>query len=315
MEQEIQNQFGRLAEVTRNLFLDKILAYFQTSGVLLKYREIPIIEKYEITTRKDDQFSTAANIVMQLPDVFERLPLVAVTTVNGRRRPMNVGFPLARAKNHQTLLVSANLAPYTTLVVGDNIRFSLNGKTVDVTFMENCFPSFASVSIASLADYFTQVAGSIRVKDSTGHMALVDFYGRDLTVIDGTAVTKLGFTPGQGPDTSKFYEVMELTEDLEVLVDVMASDRNQRVEIMDIIRSLFGMYVYENDLGQWFTPMCQVIFNGEYSERGESETPQEGAPYSKIYGDSISLPVTTMMYLERIKTDQGILVIKDPPVF
>jgi len=304
MEPEIQAQFGRIHDVTRNIFLDQITAYFQTPSVVKRLKEIPTIEKYEINQHSPDNFITAENIVMYFPDLFERLPLIAVSSVGGRRREI-VGFPTLTQQYHYTLLSSTKDAPYS-LTVMDDLQLRVGDKTYDVVFMENAFANFDNVSIAEISAYFQQVISFVMVQDLAGKLGMIDFYSRDIFVEGGTAVDKLGFTMGQGPDTSKFFEYLFLGEDLGVIIDVMTSDRNQRVEIMDILSSLLGMYVYDENIGQWFTPLAQVIFQGQYTRRGETEIVQEGAPYSKVYADSVEVPVATYTYLQRVKVDASV---------
>lgn len=309
IEPELATQFGRVGEFTRALFESKITAYFNTPEVVAKLTEIPNIEKYEIADTVDDSFATYTQIVKYFPDIFEKLPLIAITTVGGRRRPMSVGFPTLSMKNHNPVLESSTTEPYT-LAVGDDFRFSIGDKEYAIAFYAGGLPDFNNVTIDDLREYINQVFGTLRVRETENKLALVDVYGRDIYIVGGEAVTKLGFTAGQGPDTSKHYEWLTLAEDMEVLVDVAVSGRNQRIELMDILTSLLGFYVYDNDIGQWFaedSQIGQIIFKDELTRRGETEQIYEGpAPESKVYSDSLSIPVTTLLFLERVKVDEDV---------
>lgn len=315
MEPEIQAQFGRIHDVTRNMFLDKITAYFQTPSVVQRLKEIPTIEKYEINQHSPDNFITAENIVMYFPDLFERLPLIAVSSVGGAQRPMSLGFPTQYQHNHYWVLPSTDPGPFT-LVEGDDLQLQIGDKVYEILFLQHAFADWENISLDELTAYIEQILSFIKVQDLTSSWGIYDFYARDLYVVGGTAATKLGFTPGQGPDLTKSFEFLSLAEDLEVLVDVMTSDRNQRLEVMDIISSLLGMYVYDEDLGQWCFPLIannpsggQIIFSGAYSRRGESEVVPENAPYSKVYMDSVSIPVTTILYLQRTTVNGSVIAI------
>ena len=310
MEPEVKNQFGRLHEVTRNIFAERIEGYFKTQSVNRHHKELPTIRKYEITQDAADRHSTAQNIIMYFPDAYERLPMIAVTTVSGRQKPMNLGFPTQYQHNHYRVVASANPAPYT-LVENDNLTLRIGGKDYEIVFMLNAFKDWNNISLDELNEYLLQVLSFVKVQDVEGRMGLFDFYSRDLYITGGTAADKFGFTVGQGPDLKKFYEVLSLAEDLEVLIDVLASDRNQRIEVMDIISTLFGLYIYDENIGQWLFPLIanhhtggQIIFNGEYNRRGESEINQEGAPISKVYADSISVGATVILYLTRVKHNE-----------
>lgn len=297
--------FGRIHEMTRNIFLEKITNYFETSGVRSRYAEIPNIEKYEITDAGIDSYSTALNVVAQFPDIFEKLPLVAITTTGGRRKPMNVGFPTAFSKSHDFGVISASDEPYN-LTLDDTLRYTLNGSAQEISFPYNSLPSFTGVTISNLFEYFDQVASTLRVRNNNNKLELRDAFGRDIVITGGTAATKLGFSINQTNDPSEFYEYILQAEDMDVLIDVLSSDRNQRVELMDLIRTLVGVYVFEENIGQWLNSIGEVIFGDSISERGENEIPLDNAPFSKVYTDSITIPVTTILYLARNKTNQSI---------
>lgn len=303
MESELLAQFGRIQDLVRVTFVDRLTAFFATPGVKGRWQEIPQVQKYEKRQNQQDDFSTAASIVQAFPDLPQRLPLIAITTTGGAQWNIGVGFPDILTHVHNYVVISANEGPYL-LNVGDTLNISIGPLLRTIAFYTGAFADFNAVSIAELQAYINQISPGLRVTEEVGCLALSDFYGRDITILGGSAMELLGFTLNQGPDLTKFYEYLVLAESMDVLVDAMSSDPNQRTELMDLLCDFFGFYVYDENIGQWLTSNSQILFDSSYARRGEYETVLGSAPFSKGYGDSLGIPIRVIATLERV-ADMG----------
>lgn len=301
-------QFGRIHDSVRTLFLTKLTEYFETTQVNLKYTEIPIIEKYEITNRTDGDYPSTLNIINNFPDLAQKLPMIAVTSVNGMKKSLNLGFNTAATYPHETSISGTVVGPFTGLSSGDTIVFTIGSVDYTVELFSSAFTSFTSISVSDLSTYFKQVCPMVIVSETdTGELLLRSARHETFAVKSGTALTHLGLTAGQTPDLTTAHQYIVQSEELSVFIDVLASDWNQRTEVMDLVRVLLGVYVFEEDIGQWFSDNMQVIFGDGLASRGENETPAPaGAPFSKIYSDGITVPVLAIQYLDRTQTNTSV---------
>lgn len=74
-------RFGQPQELVKDVFVEELRKFFQNSYISASRREeLPTVEKYSYFTDGNDQFTTGVEIVKKFPDIFEKLPLVAVST-------------------------------------------------------------------------------------------------------------------------------------------------------------------------------------------------------------------------------------------
>ena len=299
--------FGRLSDFVRSAALARVTAYFQSPHVRSIIAETPNIEKYEISDQPEDQrFVSSVHIQRYFANLFEKLPLIAITTVSSSRFQMNIGKPLIN-DGYVGSLVGSVPEPFD-LDDGDYIDLEIGGIPYSVWFSADMFTDIDVVTIQELHDLFLQLLPFVSAYDGgSGVIALSDVYNRPIIVVDGTAVSKLGLTVGQGT-ASKRSQSLGISERMSLSIDVVTQDRNQRTELADVLSTLFGFYLFDHDLGQWVYPKNSIIFRGEMTRRGESEVALENAPISKLYLDSIDVPLIAFASVERMEEIEDLTI-------
>jgi len=290
------DRFGRLNDLVKNIFVHKLKEYFSWDWIQRGYREIPFIEKYEISTSSEERLITSVNIVMYFTDrIFEMLPLIAITTTGGRGKAWSVGFPYHYVRFKMVDIVSSLSAPYS-LSKGDYFDIKIGDTLVRAWFLDD----FLNVSADDIANYLIEGYGIRAYSNSDNKLVLSDFFDRCMIIVGGNALEKLGFQAGQCNYVDNVLVAgMTISEEMDVLIDVVCSDRNQRNELMDILSTLFGFYVFDENIGQWITDSAQILFRDRYSRRGESEMALGGENIDKLYFDSVSVPVVAFSFLDR----------------
>lgn len=124
-------RFSQMIETTQDAFVLELRRYFDTKGFTTGDRqEVPTIEKYAVGFGTGlDPYQTFLKIVADFPDVLERLPHVAVTTVSGQNKRFTAGRPFVAHTQAPPRVVTANAGPYA---------------------LDNPVPQIVEVSIATL---------------------------------------------------------------------------------------------------------------------------------------------------------------------
>jgi hypothetical protein len=291
--------FERLNDFVRNTFVTRVGEFFNAQTGFLRdvSSEIPNIEKYEVT-EEQERFSSSVHIQRYFADLFEKLPLIAITSTGAREAFNQVGIQEFMDEN--SLRVVSSTTENYTLADEDNLLIKVDDKEYDIIFETEMFTDISDISIDEFRSVMDQLFIFLRVEATDDKLTLYDRYGRALEIVNGTAVTKLGFTNGQVAE-AKYHKYSLISETMDAVIDVVTSDRNQRIEIMDLLSSLFGFYVYDKYLGQWVESEGFVFFTTNYVRRGESETTLEGAPVDKLYFDSMTIPVRAFVQIDRVQ--------------
>jgi len=306
---DIITGFERLSDFVRSTFVSRISEFFSAQDGFLRavVSEVPNIEKYEITENQE-RFSSSVHIQRYFADLFEKLPLIAITTTGARQAFNQVGIQ-EFMNEYNPVVISSLDAPYT-LADQDDLVVKINGVEYTIIFESIMFDDITDVSIKEFKDVVDQLLIFLRSYDVEGKLALRDVYSRPLEIVGGSAVTKLGFTSGQTP-ANTFIKYSLISESMEAVVDIVTSDRNQRVEIMDLLSSLFGFYVFDRYLGQWLEEEGFIFFTTNYSRRGESETFLDNAPVEKLYFDTLSIPVRAFVQIDREENFEELNISKE----
>lgn len=81
-------------ETVKDIMTLELRRYFAGKVSEFKFlTEVPMIEKYKITdgTQDGDPFVSAVQIMRALPDINQKLPLLAITTATGRTKKFGIG--------------------------------------------------------------------------------------------------------------------------------------------------------------------------------------------------------------------------------
>lgn len=294
--------FERVTDFVRSTFTRKIEDFFSAQDGYLRdiSSEIPNIEKYEVT-EDQERFSSSVHIQRYFADLFEKLPLIAITSTGARQAFTQVGIQ-DFMDEFSPFVISTTDQPYS-LVDQDNLVVSVDGSSYNIIFDGLMFSDISNITIDDFRNIMNQLLMFIRVESINDKLVMYDRFSRRLVIEGGSAVTKLGFVIDQTSE-SKWVKHFMISETLNVIVDVVTSDRNQRIEIMDLLSSLFGFYVYDKYLGQWIDEKGFIFFTTNYSRSGESETVINNAPVDKLYFDSLSIPVRAFVLVDRVEDFQ-----------
>lgn len=82
----------QLIETVKDAFQIEIKKFFQLAEVEGRVREeIPTIEKFRTAECTENVLQQQVNIIRQLPDISQNLPIIAVTTAIGKTRMLGIG--------------------------------------------------------------------------------------------------------------------------------------------------------------------------------------------------------------------------------
>lgn len=305
----IIQEFGRVSDFVRSSVVEKVTTYFSSSNVRDLVKEFPVVEKYEITEQDSEgKFQSSVSIQRYFSDLFQKLPLIAITTTGEKNVPLNL-FDSIVVDSYAGILVSSLDEPYN-LDDRDNLSVLIDGSRYDIIFNAEAFSDIHSILIDDLNMFFRQILPELIAYRFGSKLALADFYGREVIVIGGTALEKLGFVSGQGYVSIKRTSSL-IAEEMDVQIDVVASDRNQRTELSDVIHTFFGFYLYDKEFGQWVWDNGFIIFKNNFVRRGESEASLQDAPVSKLYFDSLSVTVFASISIEREKDIENLTLLEE----
>jgi hypothetical protein len=133
-----------MIETVKDIFQLELYRYFTTQkeqGLLIT--EVPTIEKYKITdpTLGQDPFVSSINVIRQLPDIDQKLPIIAITAATGKTRPLGIGNQYVGVVQMPPR-VQTKAGPWSIPV---------NGQVLFVTGVGQTIISFTSVYVANFA--------------------------------------------------------------------------------------------------------------------------------------------------------------------
>ena len=162
-------RFGQPQELVKDVFVEELRKFFQNSYISANRREeLPTVEKYSYFTDGNDQFTTGVEIVKKFPDIFEKLPLVAVSTNSLTEKKLTIGPPIvAGTVQDPPRLIAIDPEPYA-LVAGSRlalrtVRSRQTAATLERVIFADDF--FADISAATAEE----VAQCINIQTNTLH--------------------------------------------------------------------------------------------------------------------------------------------------
>lgn len=334
-------RFSQLIEVTKDCFQRELSDYFdyRRSTFQVLKNEVPTIEKYNLGfSETDTAVATFTHVLLQHPDILERLPLIAITTATGSALALGVGGQFVSSVQPAARIKCTRTGPYA-LEDGDRVAFITHpdrGPAVVSTalFRSSMFSDISAATIdemiAVCASQFLYVSvsktlysnpiGVLRFSATgpivrSAHPGDIEVLGPPMS--SSNALEQLGLVPGTRDSTAtrnpsnRYGIAMNLT----VGIDLGAESENERRELTDLLLhffgldldrrdfSLYGRSVFDEDFpGENF----QIILKGSHSLAGEAEIPRQGSSGEQrdlIYVNRISVPVTVIDYVDReIKT-------------
>lgn len=302
-------EFGRLSDFMRSVAVGKIQSYFESVFVRQVLSEVPVIEKYEVTEQADgDKFVSSVHIQRYFSNLFEKLPLIAVTTVGGSARVQTIGGMLAgdRIDSSEVFNQFGVLAPYS-LADGDDLIIEIEDVTYTLQFRDSMFADINAITMREMQDVVKMLIQNVLLYDGgAGYLYMTDFYGRPIDIVGGSVVPKLVLH--SGPSDRVRNQGYSVAEEMSLVIDVVTADRNQRTELADVLCTLFGFYLFDKELGQWVYPSNAAIFQKDFSRKGESEMALEGAPVDKLYFDSVTITATVFGSVQRVSSVDSLTI-------
>ncbi len=327
-------RFGAVTELVKDVFVLELRHFFNANYTQSRIGELPRIDKYSVAIDvSTDPLETAVNLIRSYPDITEDMPLIAVLATTGRNQRLSISDHLASIVIPSAKVVSTGAGPYNlsdglTLIVEsqpDGVVSSLRQSTFKIpAFMVHDISAVTIDEIISIINfqalyvtaYKENVGGQIRLAIKAGGSCGTQFPNK-ITVVDGTAMTLLGFTQAQ---TDQNYGVGKKAafrhytcSDLTVAIEIVAESENVRTELTDLAMSFltytlsdrkytfYGRSTFDSTVQD---ETYQIILrDNEISLSGEQETPRLGDVRDKIYINRITIPVTAMQYSDRTATN------------
>lgn len=333
-------RFSQLVETVKDVFqkeLTDFLDYQKSSFVYLK-AEIPTIEKYNVGAGANDQaIETFARVLLQHPDVLERLPLIAITTAGGMNKKLSLGGQYVDAIQPCARLKGTLPGPFA-FVTGDRIAFQTTpfggaAITSTVLFVSSLFSSLGAATldevIACINVQALYVTACKTLYSTPVPVLRIDAYGaacrqtypNSVTVLGppystANALAVLGLTAG-ATDSAALHNPInrrQLAEDMTVGIDIGTESENERRELTDLINYFFTMEMDKRKFcfyGRTFfddefpDENFQIILKDAHNWAGEAEIPRQGSSGEQlnlIYINRLNVPITIIDYVDRIIT-------------
>jgi hypothetical protein len=335
-------RFSQLTETCKDAFQAELTAFFNYKALDFAQRkaEIPTIQKYNLGFSPSDKpIETFTRILLQHPDILEKLPLIAITAATGQHLPLGIGTQIVCATQLPARIKSSVTSggPFA-LVDGDFISFQTtpNGKqtaTSTVLFKRNMFVSIGAATMAEVIAvanvqmlYVTAKSTSYSTStpllrfDAIGPIA--QSYPNYIRVVGGStnALAVLGFTVGQQdlatnhPPSNRY----QIAQNLTIGIDIGTEDENERREITDLVNYFFvlemdkrrktflGRSIFDDEYFQPGNPPLQenyqVTLLDKHSLAGEAEIPRQSGSSEQqdlLYINRMNVPVTIIDYVDR----------------
>ena len=278
----------QLVETAKDSIVLELQRYFSSAETQGQLRgEIPTIEKYQIAAldKGEDPYIQQVNILRQLPDIEQKLPLMAITVATGRTRNLGLGTQYVGVVQDLPRLETKS-GPWST-PPNSQIAFNTKAGRTTITFTSTHIQDFSDIkpfevvkAINSQTDRllasetpdhririllkkpdleFIEVAEVVPV-DYTGTVGqpttpnapiVIDGapYAGSTTIVDGTEA--FGLTVGSrddiyNPERPPKHRY-QASKDLVVNIDIGTDDDNQRTELTDLLSYFFELRLEERD--------------------------------------------------------------------
>lgn len=136
----------QFTETVKDAFVLELRQFFNSKEVAgLLRAEIPTIEKFRIADADvgEDSFLQQINVIRQLPDVEQKLPILAITTSTGRSRQLGVGTQYVGVVQESPRL-RTNVGPWN-IPINAKLAFTTKAGVTQFTFTEAYFADMTSV--------------------------------------------------------------------------------------------------------------------------------------------------------------------------
>jgi len=328
-------RFGAITECVKDAFLLELRHFFNTAYTQARIGELPRIDKYSVAGDvATDPLETAVSLIRSFPDMVEDMPLIAVLATTGKNTKLSIS-------GHDTSLVVPDAKVLSSLdgpfILEDGMTIILTsqpgGKVSSQQTSTFIFPAsmFANIGAATLDEVisviniqalyvqaFKYVNGSnIKLELRAGGPNGMAFPNK-ITITGGTALAALGFTVGQTDQNygtgKQAMHRHHMAADMSVAIEVVAESENVRTELTDLLYdfisytlsdrmyTFYGRSTFNNAI---IDENYQIIIrDNEIAFSGEQETPRLGDSRDKIYINRLNIPVTAIMYSDRIATNK-----------
>lgn len=337
-------KFGTITELTKDAFILELRHFLNTKYTNLRLGELPRIDKYSVAVDvNQDPLETAVALIRTYPDIEEDLPLLAVLATTGQNKKLSISDNFTSLTINSAKVVGTvangpfNLSDGMTIqftTQPDGVQTYQNGTSaiVSSTMVFRSF-MFTDITHATLDEviyainfqalYVTAYATS---PDSQSRQFLAIRAGglqgtsfpNQITITGGTALAALGLTIGQTDKNfgagKQAFERHHMAADLVVAIEVVAESENIRTELSDLLYDFvtfvmadrkyqfYGRSVFDSSI---LDETYQIIIkDNEIAFTGETEIARTNDPKDKIYVNRVMVPVTTIMYTDRIITDK-----------
>jgi hypothetical protein len=298
---------------------------------LARIGELPRIDKYSVAANVSvDPLETAVNLVRSFPDIVENLPTIAVTSTSGKNLKLGLGDKFTSVVVPHAIVTGA-VGPYN-LVDGDTLivttqpngleTYVITSKYVFRTYMFSSMSSATAAEVARAINAQALYAEAMVSNNGAIQLAAGGLRGREfpnkITIVGGSAVSKLGFTIGQsdknyGPG-KKAYTRHHLAAELTAQIEVFAESDNVRTELSDLLYDFlsyvmadrkfqfYGRSIYDSNIQD---ETYQIILrDDQVSISGDQEMARPNDPKDKIYIARFSIPVIAIQYSDRVVVNQ-----------
>lgn len=325
-------RFGAMTEVVKDAFVTELRQFFSTQNNRIRDGELPRISKFAVSVDPvTDPLETAVSVVRSYPDIAENLPTIAVLSATGKNLKLDLGD-----KFIDNVVIAAQVIGSTgPFALTDNMTITVRSYPLGpdeyfdstYTFRAYMFSNIAAATsvevvqaINAQAEFvtaFLSPSGQVCMRAGRAYEAL--HFPNQITIISGTAVTPLGFTVNQTASNTGgsniIYGRYHMAADLTVTLEVMAESENVRTELSDLLYDFmsytladrkwqfYGRSAFDSSVLDEYYQI--IIRDNEITFAGESDIPRPNDQRDKIYVNRMTIPVTAILYSDRILVDRN----------
>lgn len=326
-------RFGAMTEVVKDAFVTELRQFFSTANNRIRTGELPRIDKFAVSVDPvTDPLETAVSIVRSFPDIAENLPTIAVLSATGKNLKLDLGNKFV---DHVVVAAQVTGSIAGPFVLTDGMTITVRSYPLgpdeyyDSTFTFRTY-MFSNIAAATASEVvqainaqaefvtaFMSTTGRVSMRAGRAYEAL--HFPNQIAIQTGTAVTPLGFTDGQTASNTGgsniIYGRYHMAADLTVTLEVMAESENVRTELSDLLYD-FMSYTLADRKWQFYGRSAfdasvldeyyQIIIrDNEITFAGESDMPRQNDQKDKIYVNRMTIPVTAILYSDRILVDRN----------
>jgi len=333
-------RFSQLTETVKDCIQRELCQFFKFVGSGSKHIEIPTIEKYSLGSEGgNNPIETMTRIILQHPDILERLPLIAITTSTGSNLKLGFNSQMVGATQQPARVKGTNKGPFH-FVEGDKIAFRTKPDGINFAISTILFPSKLITNLAATTVEEVVALTAVQALHVTAQVTnfsdpvgvirflafgpLAKLYPNQIEVLPPpystqNAIDQLGLTievvdnSANRPPANRY----QLAANLTVGLDIGCESENSRRELTDLLlnffslemdkrdftfygRSIFDDEFIQDDSGR--KENYQVILKDQHALTGEAEIPRQassGEQKDLIYINRLSVPVTIVDYIDR----------------